>query len=88
MPSKPRDAGELTTDGVEVEMIAGSELTWASGSATEVEVELAVGPKLTGARMAADVEVELTIDGAGSVACISSGHWGPVEFCKTSWSLE
>ena len=88
MPSKPRDAGKLTTDGVEVEMIAGSELTWASGSAMKVEVELAVGPELTGARMAVDVEVELTINGAGSMAWVSSGHWGPVEFCETSWSLE
>jgi len=54
MCSKSTGAGKLTTD------VEGSELTRASGSATEVVVELAVGSELMGVRTVA-VAVESTV---------------------------
>ena len=123
MRSTSTDAGELTTDVVEDKLIAGSELTWASKSATEVEVELAVEHESMGVRMAAeattgsettgangwamkvevecaagskligvstlvmDVDVELTIKCAASVACVPSKQRGPGKICKTFCSL-
>ena len=68
MCSASTDAGALTTDVVEDGLIAGSELTWVSESATEVEVELAVEPKSTGARMAVEVTTGSEITGANGWA--------------------
>ena len=68
MHSTSTDAGELPTDVVEDGLIAGPELTWASKSATEVEVELAVEPESTGARMAAEATTGSKITGANGWA--------------------
>jgi len=71
------------------EATAGSKIKGVNRWATKVEAECAAGSKLTGASaLVMEVEVELTIKGAASVACVSSEHRGPDEFCETFWSLE